>query len=606
MLRNNAADDLTVAANGPATFAAAVSADAGYAVTVQKQPSSPSQTCSVVNGVGTTGPSSANVDTVRVVCATRSFSVGGQVAGLLGGGLVLRNNGGDDAVPDAAGRFQFRTPVASGGRYAITVRTQPANPSQTCTVNAGTEGGAVLDADIGSVSVSCATNAYKVGGQVQGLWSASLALQLNGAEDLEVRADGAFAFSRALASGSSYRVTVKAQPRRPMMKCDVVDGTGVVTAGDVLAPVVRCAAVSGTVAYYMDGYANYSGGLGLYDIDPATGAYAPATGPGSYAGASAMSNLKGPSLSANGLAAFIAGGSAAWPYAGSVDMFRMDPQTGRVTRVAIDAVGLDGPLAVVAHPSGQYVYTPTKSSKVLVYKTDLAAATFTKVGEVQSSLWESDGGIVDAAGRFLYLTGYEGNIDVMRINPADGQLTLVQTFAAYTNPPRMRVALHPSGRFMYVLMGGEPGRDFWTGAIMTLAVDAQTGQLTKVGVTDDMGFNSQAFALHPSGRFLYVNNSGHYNTSSISPKVWGSVTTMVIDPVSGLPSRLLPDFDNPHLGAYCASVDPTGTYLYADATLTGNAGATMRQFRIDATTGRLTWVRDLGERLQCPRYRESG
>ncbi|WP_431048155.1 lactonase family protein [Roseateles sp. L2-2] len=194
----------------------------------------------------------------------------------------------------------------------------------------------------------------------------------------------------------------------------------------------------------------------------------------------------------------------------------------------------------------------------------------------------------------------------MRINPADGQLTLVQTFAAYTNPPRMRVALHPSGRFMYVLMGGEPGRDFWTGAIMTLAVDAQTGQLTKVGVTDDMGFNSQAFALHPSGRFLYVNNSGHYNTSSISPKVWGSVTTMVIDPVSGLPSRLLPDFDNPHLGAYCASVDPTGTYLYADATLTGNAGATMRQFRIDATTGRLTWVRDLGERLQCPRYRESG
>ncbi|WP_431265652.1 lactonase family protein [Roseateles chitinivorans] len=607
VLRNNASDDLAIGGNGLATFAATVAADAGYVVTVQRQPTSPSQTCSVVNGVGTSGPASANVDTVRVVCATRSFAVGGQVGGLQGTGLVLRNNGGDDAVPDATGRFQFRTPIASGGRYAVSVRTQPSNPSQTCTVNAGTADGAMLDADIADVTVSCATNAYKVGGQMRGLWSTSLALQLNGTEDLEVRADGSFVFGRALASGSSYNITVKAQPRRPMMSCDVLDGSGVVSNSDVSAPVVRCAPVSGTVGYYLEGYANYGGGLGLYDVDPATGTYAPATGTGSYAGASAMSNLKGPSFAATGLVAFIAGASTAWPYGGSVDLFSLDAQTGRTTRVAIASSFSDGPKLAIAHPSGQYVYTPTTSGNILVYKADVAAATLTKVGEANSSLWKSDGGFVDATGRFLYVRSFSGHIDVMRINPADGLLTPVQTVRPFVDPPRMVMAVHPSGRFLYVLSGGVSGRDFWPGNIATLAIDAETGTLRHVGTTSDMGISSQDFSLHPSGRFLYVNSAGHYYAGPTLPSVFGSVTAMSIDPVSGLPSRLQPEIDGTFPGAYCTSVDPSGRYLYADAAVPPTGDRVLQLFRIDPASGQLTFERNNPSgQIQCPRFRESG
>ncbi len=34
--------------------------------------------------------------------------------------------------------FTFSTSIASGGTYAVTVLTQPSNPSQTCVVAAGT------------------------------------------------------------------------------------------------------------------------------------------------------------------------------------------------------------------------------------------------------------------------------------------------------------------------------------------------------------------------------------------------------------------------------------------------------------------------------------
>src|SRR5262249_5016134 len=61
-----------------------------------------------------------------------SFTVGGTVTGLAGSGLVLQNNGGDNLAVTGTGTvsFTFKTAVAKNGAYAVTVSTQPTNPTQ--------------------------------------------------------------------------------------------------------------------------------------------------------------------------------------------------------------------------------------------------------------------------------------------------------------------------------------------------------------------------------------------------------------------------------------------------------------------------------------------
>ena len=57
--------------------------------------------------------------------------VGGTVSGLLGTGLVLQNNGGDDVAIGADGSFVFPTEILEGRTYAVTVAAEPGAPPQS-------------------------------------------------------------------------------------------------------------------------------------------------------------------------------------------------------------------------------------------------------------------------------------------------------------------------------------------------------------------------------------------------------------------------------------------------------------------------------------------
>jgi predicted transcriptional regulator len=194
----------------------------------------------------------ANITTVVVTCTTNTYTVGGSVAGLLGTGLVLQDNGGDNLPITTNGTFVFATPVASGATYAVTVLTQPSTPTQTCSVAAGT--GTVAAANITTVTVTCSTNAYMIGGSTSGLSGTGLVLQDNGGNNLPVTANGAFVFSAAVASGSAYAVTILTQPTG--QTCTVTNGSGTVAAANVTTVAVACAAsytVGGTVAGLLSG-----------------------------------------------------------------------------------------------------------------------------------------------------------------------------------------------------------------------------------------------------------------------------------------------------------------------------------------------------------------
>lgn len=82
-----------------------------------------------------------------------SYTIGGNVSGLAGSGLVLRNNGGDSLAISGNGAFTFPASAANGAGYSVTVQTQPANPGQTCSVTNGT--GTASGANVTNIVVAC-------------------------------------------------------------------------------------------------------------------------------------------------------------------------------------------------------------------------------------------------------------------------------------------------------------------------------------------------------------------------------------------------------------------------------------------------------------------
>jgi predicted transcriptional regulator len=239
VLRNNGGDDLTVSANGAFTFATSLQGGAAYAVTVRTAPAG--QTCQVASGSGTVG--AADVTSVVVTCTTLTYSVGGTVAGIPGGAsLVLQNNGGDDLTVTADGSFTFTTRHASGAAYAVTVLTAPAG--ETCGITNGS--GTMGSANVTSVTVTCSTLTYTVGGTVAGLvGGATMVLRVNGGDDLTVSANDGFTFATRLADGTTYAVTVFTAPAG--QACAVTNGSGTVGSADVTSVAVACAPPTHTI-----------------------------------------------------------------------------------------------------------------------------------------------------------------------------------------------------------------------------------------------------------------------------------------------------------------------------------------------------------------------
>jgi len=130
---------------------------AAYAVTVGTQPSG--QTCSVANGSGTV--SGANVTNVAVTCANSTFTIGGNVTGLLGNSVTLSLNGTESLPVASNGSFVFTTMLGSGASYAVTVQAQPTSPAEVCTVTGGS--GTVAGANVTSVQVDCSDRIFANG-----------------------------------------------------------------------------------------------------------------------------------------------------------------------------------------------------------------------------------------------------------------------------------------------------------------------------------------------------------------------------------------------------------------------------------------------------------
>jgi alpha-tubulin suppressor-like RCC1 family protein len=244
VLQDNGADNLTIVQNGSFTFPTALATGKNYAVTVMTQPSNSAQTCTVTSGG--TGTATANVVIVQVTCLTNTFTVGGNVSGLTGSGLVLQNNGGNNLSVSANGSFAFSSAINRGSNYNVTVLTQPSNPTQNCAVTNGF--GANITGNVNAIQVTCFTTSvtFTIGGTVSGLSGTGLVLQDNSGDNLPVAKNGSFTFPTALPSGSSFSVTAFAQPASPSQTCAVTGGGGTATA-NITGILVNCTTTTFTL-----------------------------------------------------------------------------------------------------------------------------------------------------------------------------------------------------------------------------------------------------------------------------------------------------------------------------------------------------------------------
>jgi len=596
ILRNNGSDTLIIATNGNFTMPTALGTGAAYVLTVATQPSAPAQTCLITNGTGSVG--SGNVTNIAVACTTNTYTIGGAVTGLTGAGLVLRNNGGNAIALNAAGPFVFTTAIASGSGYAVTVDTQPTNPSQICVVTNGV--GTVVNGNVTSVAIACTTNTYTIGGLVGGMTGTGLILRNNGGNDLTVNANGAFAFSTPLNSGANYAVTVFAQPSNPLNQCSVTGGQGQVGAQDIVTISVQCSPATFTVSGNVTGLTGdglvlrnnggddlniASNGAFIFGTAlPNGSAYNVTIGvsPRAPIQQCTVSNGSGTQTSGNIANVGIACTDVVPRFISSMNFtsgtfasFRVEPSTGELRSVGYVKVGAN-PISFGVLPS------PLDSNIGFTYTLNQGSADIT--GSISNRTTNATIGPIPGSpfslpstpnsfsrhpsNRFLYVVhSTANNISGYAINESTGALTAVPggTFAAGTNP--ISLVFTANGQFAFVVNQGSAN-------IYTYSVNTTTGALTEmVANRIATGTGPRPLVVHSSGGFGYVTNAGSANISAYTINATtGALTAMASSPIAA--------GTNPGL----FGIHPNGRFAY----VTNIGSNDLSAYAINGTTGALT------------------
>ena len=414
-----------------------------------------------------------------------TYSIGGTVTGLLGSGMVLQNSSGKYLSVIANGSFTFPSGVANNGTYSVTVKTQPTNPAQTCTVQNGI--GTVAKADVTNVLVTCSQAgrfAY-VANQVSNTISAFL---INTGGVLTPIAGSPY-----LSSGA--------------------------------APVSVTVDPNGAFLYVAD---NGSNDVSVYAIDALTGALSPSgvsipvgVGPTAVAIDPTNQFLYVANFGANTVSAFtIDGGNgvaiAGAPYLvgrgpialktdpggkflyvtnftdGNVSVFQIASDTGQLTPISGSPFGAAaGAVSIAIAPSGAFAYVANETAaSISTYAVDASTGHLAAVaGSPSSTVSSPESVVVNPAGTFVYAANVtsKNNVANYAIAPSTGILTLGATVAAGVFP--LSIAVDPSGLFVYAANDS-------SASVSVYSVDTTSGALTQVrGSPFPAGNGSRSIAI---------------------------------------------------------------------------------------------------------------
>ena len=538
MLQNNGGDNLSVTAAGPFTFATKVNSGAAYNVTVMTQPTG--QTCTPSNNTGT---ATANVTTVTISCTNSGsgVTIGGTVTGLTGTGLALLDNGGDSLAVTANGPFTFKTSLATGTAYAVTVGTQPTGPAQTCTVTNGT--GTTGTTNVTTVAVSCTGGTASVG---------KFAYVANNGDD-----------------------TIDAYSIDPTSGALAVVGTPITDGTTASGPAAVSLAPNGKWAYSAT-----DNGLHIYaySIDQTTGGLTPIGSPVStgfttgmafpdiavdansahlYVASAGDGKVAGFAIQADGSlqpltgSPYPAGAGASAIPAFSPDgkfLYVMDRTANAVSGYAIGSDGsltpiagspfsvgtapIAGPTWISFTPNGKWAYVAdTDGSDALsIFSVDATTGALTLLpGPAKPPEEHPEDLTIDTSGTHLYVPVGNGTaagaVDVYTINDTDGSLTFVGATGVPAGVTPLFLNIAPNGKFAYVASKG--GAE-----VFEYSIDSSTGALTPLSpasVSTGAGSFPQFITIDPSGKFGYTANEGTANISEFAI----DQTSGVLTPITG-------------------------------------------------------------------------
>ena len=351
----------------------------------------------------------------------------------------------------------------------------------------------------------------------------------------------------------------------------------------------RAAAEEGMIRVYIGTYTGEkSQGIYLSQLDPATGALAPAE---------LAAEVKNPSfLAIHPSRKFVyavsevadAGGKPS----GGVSAFAVDPKTGKLKLINQQSSQGAGPCHLVVDQTGKNVLVANYGGGSCAA---LPIGDDGKLGEATAAIQHKGKGTnpgrqeaphahsinLDLANRFAFVADLGlDQVLVYRFDATKGTLTANDPPAVAVAPgsgPR-HFAFHPTGKFAYVI-------NEMANTVTAFAYDGKRGSLQEIQniTTLPEGYKETSHTaevvVHPSGNFLYGSNRGH-----------DSLAIFTIDPATG---RLIA-VGHQSTGGKAPrnfAIDPTGAWLLAE----NQGSGTIVVLRIDQKTGQL---KPTGDKLQ--------
>jgi YVTN family beta-propeller protein len=443
--------------------------------------------------------------------------VGGAVSGLAGSAIHLSDNGIDTISINDDGNFVFPKPVASGSAYTVTIKAQPADLTQHCSVSNGI--GRVDGANVANLAVRCA----KAGRLVYITEYSNAIPPYSGG----LPPGGVWAYAIDPTTGAFQTV-----PGSPFAtdKC----------------PCTFLVTPDGRFAYVGSG-----GTLYPYLVDDLTGAL-------TAAGAATSITAGSGSIGVDPMSKFA---YVSNPTANTLSAYAIDQTNGTLTAVPGSPFPTGAkPAAPGFDPSGKFLYVANSgSNNVSAYTIDSTTGALSAIsGSPFAAGGNPDSVSVEADGSILYATiGSSAPVSGYAINAATGALTpiAVGPLNASPTPPSDAVFfLDPNSNRAYVVghcaydptVCVQNGTDPFTFDLWTFA---SSGDLTSSGAPQHL-FETDEFSdltsvqIDPSGKFVCarVQHGGGM--------LYDTLECYAIDATSGAPSAgygggITSDFNTP-------------------------------------------------------------
>ena len=404
---------------------------------------------------------------------TSTYTIGGTVAGLTGGSLVLKNNGSDALTITAnSTSFAFATAQTSGATYSVAVGSQP--NGLTCSVSNGS--GTIANASITNITVFCQSQyVYVPNRDSQPVFTVSMftispttgvltALSPATITDTDFHSPTAIAINPA----GTFAYVVNYFQHTVLMFA-INSSTGVLTAlspaavrtdpsndaanGNSISIAINPA---GTFAYVVNHYTNK---IAMFAINTSTGILSPLSTPSVSSG----NDPRWISINPAGTFAYVTN------YADNTLTIYSIGNDGILTAVNTISA-FSGPTQTAIHPSGNYAYVTNSTANSI---SILNLQNNTVIGTVLTGNGPSQIAI-NPNGTNAYVVNSNSNTVSMYSFGNDGSLIPLSTATIATGAFPVSIGVNPSGAYAYV-------SNFGDNTMSMYSINSSTGTLSALG-----------------------------------------------------------------------------------------------------------------------------